>query len=381
MRLKIISILLGTVLPVFAGCSREGKTSPSKTTAIIGVNNLAAESNPKLLATVGVLTIGNGVCTAFATAPSEITTAAHCLIGAGVTDLSLAIFTSAKGVTAKITSIITVDTKTDYLKLGTATVFPNYLQMASLQPGPVSFAGYNESEKKLFAVESCGITSRNEAAGVFFHACSTLPGMSGGPVLQGGKVVGIHLGYKADLNENVALDASAIGNKVVDLTSLGIKDECGWGCGGDWNIHVDPRNPLDGATIGGVVGTVLGVPVVGVAVGALLGNQNLAQQRIAELKAQNQQQAADLLQAKLDRQNDELNAKKAAENAAASISCLRGRDSANSYIVGALSSAQQTFNTCLQNASDSAGCQTCLNAFNDTTNQQIGFSKQVFGCQ
>ena len=101
--------LLSLVLSV--ACTGKPASQNSKTTAIIGANDLAPEQDPVLRSAIGQLKIGESSCTAFVTGTNQITSAAHCLKDTQTKDLTALSFTSGAGVSAKIVKIETLDRK------------------------------------------------------------------------------------------------------------------------------------------------------------------------------------------------------------------------------------------------------------------------------
>ena len=359
--------LLILVLAVQA-CRTEHATSSAK--AILGnVSQLQPSSDKHLQATVGYLTNADGSkCSAFVTGRSEITTAAHCRGKGSDGEKVDATFQTMDGVLSHVIRATTLDTKKDYLVLAVDGPFSDILALGSLDDSAVSIAGFDFEKEGLYGEDDCQAEKHVDEAGVFTHSCDSIPGFSGGPILQHGKVVGVHLGYQQSLDRNAAFDVSKLNDDTVDVSRIGIQVEC---------CHI--RNIIPTPSVGAAIGAALG-GAVGAAVGALIGDHNLAQQKIKELRDQNNQQAADLLQAKIDLDNAAATAKADHAAQANAISCVNGVATARGYFLGQIDGQYNTFNTCLQNATTSDQGQQCLNAFNKGMDDQLNVAKMIANC-
>ena len=365
---KVSSLIL--TLAVHA-CHSANGASPAK--GILGpTSQLQATSDKHLQDTVGYLTTADGSkCTAFITGASEITTAAHCRGKSSDGGQINAKFQTVDGSSYTVTSVKTIDTKKDYLVLVVDASFTDTLALGSIGNGTISIVGYDFDKKALYSQDGCQAEQHIDGAGVFTHSCDSIPGFSGGAILQQGKVVGIHLGYQASLDRNAAFETAKLTDDSVDVSTIGIKDECLFDC------HI--RNVIPTPSAGAVVGAVLG-GVVGAAVGALIGDHNLAQQKIKELRDQNNQQAADLLQAKIELDDAAAKSKVDHTALANANSCVSGVAAARGYFLGQIDGAYNTFNTCLQNAAAPQQGQLCLDTYEKFMNDQLNVSKIIANC-
>jgi hypothetical protein len=74
-----------------------------------------------------------------------------------------------------------------------------------------------------------------------------------GPIIQNGKVVGIHLGYQEKVDRNVAFDLAKLWDEKVDVAAVGITDECLFDC----HIRVPtPSLPNMGDVVNGIVNSI-----------------------------------------------------------------------------------------------------------------------------
>lgn len=209
----------------------------SQVNAIIGQDNRQPEDRSLYLETIGRINIGETTCNAFASGENEITTAAHCMALDTVPEVSEISFTAANGQRYEVSDIELLDARKDLARLVTKTAFGRWLERASLQGGGLTLVAVDPTSGSLLSDRSCSLEQERPAAGVFLHSCDTVPGESGAPVLQDGKYVGVHLGYKALVDRNVAFDITKDQDETVDVLSLEYKKE---GCHS--RVHIRGRH-------------------------------------------------------------------------------------------------------------------------------------------
>jgi len=245
---------LGLSVLAFSGCSQKQDQS-SKAKAILGESSrLLPTDNPTLRSTVGYLLTSDGSrCTAFVTGEKEITTAAHCRgknADAGKID---ATFTRLDGKNIHLSKVTRLETKKDYLVLESDESFSSKLEVSLLSGQNVSIVGYDFDKGNLYTQENCTVDRRLDSAGVFLHSCDSLSGFSGGPILQNGKVVGLHIGYQEKVDRNVAFDFAKLWDDSVDVAEVGVKDECLFDC----HIRM-PKPPSLSDIFGGLTNSIKG---------------------------------------------------------------------------------------------------------------------------
>ena len=239
-----MQIKLGAALAVGAlaiTCSsHHSKTPGSEEKAIIGTNDFIVEQDSSLRQLVGKLSLTDKSCTAFVTGTNEITTAAHCLQTKD--EVSKLQFTTGSGLTTSITNIIQLEPTMDGLILGTEVTFQSSLAMGSLQGNSLKIVGFDSGKNELLTNVDCRFENRIAGSGVFAHSCDTIPGMSRSPILQSGKVVGIHLGYVEKIDQNAAYEVALLGDETTNVATIGIFGERG--------THIRNRTSL--GNLGGI---------------------------------------------------------------------------------------------------------------------------------
>lgn len=199
--------------------------SPSVAKAIIGEDNREPATNPSLARLIGRISIGETTCTAFASASNEITTASHCLPIDEKFDATSAKFSSADGKLYALTELLLLDALKDIAIFKTAENLPSYFERAPLLGGSLMLVAVDPKTGGLTADRSCQYEKTIESAGAIVHSCDSVPGESGAPLLQDGKVVGVHVGYKESLDRNIAFDLRRIDDDTVDMLSLELRKE------------------------------------------------------------------------------------------------------------------------------------------------------------
>ena len=245
-------ILISLALALMGGCGRktEGK---SHTEAILGdLGHLTLNNDTHIRRTVGALVTSDGVqCSGFVTGTNEITTAAHCR-GKDADGAKIdATFTTGDGDSVHISTVKQIETKKDYLVLTADHDFSDRLEYGPVSDDGISIVGYDFTLKNLQSQSGCKVDRKIDTAGVFLHSCDSAPGFSGGPVMQNGHVVGIHLGYQAKVDRNAALDIAKINDDRIDVATVGITDECLFDC------HIRNVIPTSLPSVGDIVGGIV----------------------------------------------------------------------------------------------------------------------------
>jgi hypothetical protein len=81
--------------------------------------------------------------------------------------------------------------------------------------------------EKLDVQDSCRFDQDYDAAGVFSYDCETKGHYSGAPLLENGKVIGIHLGFKPKIDRRVAFDLKNLQNEKSDILEVEyLKEGC-----------------------------------------------------------------------------------------------------------------------------------------------------------
>ncbi len=218
--LPYISCLVAITL--LSGC---GSDSSADTTSIIGKDDRNTLTSSMLKKRIGTLNYsGSSVCTVFASGKNEITTAIHCL-----SDANLAAFSVL--VNGKVMKISDAHffVKADVVKLDIDGI-SDYFQASGFSDSEKSEIGSYALDKKEFVLSSKGSAVSANEEGFIMHTLDTIPGASGSPILQNGKVVGVHIGSVSENNnvKNIAVKFTEIDKVDVASFHLPIMSESWW---------------------------------------------------------------------------------------------------------------------------------------------------------
>jgi len=100
---------------------------------------------------------------------------------------------------------------------------PEYLTSDKISmQSPLTLPGYDPESDKYLVHKNCKATEIIGESGIIKHECDTLPGASGSPILQNGKVVGVHIGsFNDELRSfNLAVDIQLIESANLTVTGL-----------------------------------------------------------------------------------------------------------------------------------------------------------------
>ena len=219
-----IWISVGFICLSSLACSIESGTQ-SITKAIIGDDDREPSNNPSFASIIGQISVGETTCTAFASASNEITTASHCLPEDENFDAAAAKFSTAEGTPYDLTELLLLDARKDIAVFRTAKNFPTYFERAAILGGSLMLVAIDPKTGLLNADRSCDYEKNIESAGAIVHSCDSIPGESGAPLLQDGRVVGLHLGYKESIDRNVAFDLRRLDDDTVDMLSLELRQD------------------------------------------------------------------------------------------------------------------------------------------------------------
>lgn len=240
-KILIICVLLFSLL----GCYLD--STKNKTQSIIGKDNRSTYAlKNNFSKSVGSFQSGDINCTGFVSAPEELTTAAHCFDG----DFKVTTFSIA-GKNIKILGLKEIFSKADLI------TFKIPLQVKYLTAGDykeelgLSVISVNE-EGTLLTDNICHRvnSSSEDIVGVIQHYCDTVGGSSGSPLLQGGKVVAVHIGTTVNHDSNIGVIISELSN--VDLSNYPYELECN-----KWNPFCGEK--IQTTKVMNVCGTEVGV--------------------------------------------------------------------------------------------------------------------------
>ena len=202
--MHIFILALGIIL--ISSCGHDRKNSQIK--SIIGQDNRKQVNDAAIKSLVGKITGPFGTCTAYISGKSELTTALHCV---DMAHPSQVMFTTDDNINIPILSEKEHFEKADVIKLNIPEQ-DNFIASEKFQEDlPLTVLGYDPKQNKILT-DQCFFTEKekNIFPGVIFHGCDTLKGASGAPLLQNGKIVGLHVGTVVDHTINVAIDFSQL---------------------------------------------------------------------------------------------------------------------------------------------------------------------------
>jgi V8-like Glu-specific endopeptidase len=286
---------VAVLLPLYACAS--GTPSESQTQAVIGANDLKNETNQELLGKIGELTDGQTHCSAFLTDTSEIATAAHCVESKKISTFSFRTMNSPLKYKVKVKNI---NSNIDIAVLSVEGKFRQKLEFGEVREDKIKLVGYDTQKKTLVTHENCDVSRDFSRPGILSHTCDSFQGMSGGVLLQQGRVVGIHLGSLKNQKTNVALEAKFTKDQNLKINRQEITAEA-WGlgkcvpwCPGDEGKIIPPIPPL---TLPGMnpawSGFLMGGPL-----GLLINDKLATERKIKEMREAGAQREADFLELK-----------------------------------------------------------------------------------
>ena len=170
----------------------------------------------RLMKQVGVVQNAARHCSAITVKNAVIRTALHCVSDLGSVPAAGLEFVSGLGEHFKVTDILATDEGHDevLLKLASGSSSDSYPVAAPNITQPVRLLALDSSTGVLSLSSECRILSLNLLEGIFMHDCSSVPGSSGGALVQNGMIVGSHLGRLGD--KKIATYIYTQGRRAID---------------------------------------------------------------------------------------------------------------------------------------------------------------------
>lgn len=198
------NLLLAAVFAAWAGVGCQ-PSPQSKSSAIIGSDDRTKVENVgDTEKAVGFLMTPQGPCTAFLTAANEITTAAHCFNPATKDLQSYLFVVPAAKKESFVASYLEEKSSAVEARLVLKERFEHHLEKGDFDSSQsTSIVSFSFDSYQLWEHKACA-ARLNTKDRFLTHQCDTVPGASGSPILQDGKVVGIHQGYSQKLERNTA---------------------------------------------------------------------------------------------------------------------------------------------------------------------------------
>jgi V8-like Glu-specific endopeptidase len=232
------------VIASLLGCTIQN-SEPTKTSALIGKDDrqaVPATDSSRL----AIGQFGKGLCTGFFSGPNTITAASHCVKNLKSNELGH--LETVDGSRYRIQKIISLNLTNDVATLSTIDSNPKFLASGSINPSaPAELIGWDSFSKDFKLSKTPILSPQSASQGLFTHELDTEGGNSGSPILQDGKVIGMHLGWvgtKSNPNSSTANQsiekATVVRNIAVNLTECdsanlraigsALNLECKWDC-------------------------------------------------------------------------------------------------------------------------------------------------------
>ncbi len=219
------SMLLSLVFMTACGDKKSKSNEDPKN---LQTTDYAPDAN-LLAKTVGILKVENNACTAYISGVNELTTAYHCLESAPgeIFEVSEFTFTLGNGEKLELETITSLIPKQDRATFRLKNKTESYLENSVKTGNTYTLVAYDLESEKLDVQNSCTFDQDYDAAGVFSYDCKTKGHYSGAPLLENGKVIGIHLGFKPKIDRRVAFDFKNLQNEKSDILEVEyVKEGC-----------------------------------------------------------------------------------------------------------------------------------------------------------
>ena len=190
----------------------------SQVKEIIGADNRADIKDDRILSRLGLLNVGDHKCNAVLVAPDTIATVVHCLDSKNLGTIVGLTFTTAEGKSALVKQLLTIDKKKDLALYRLDKSGFNFFapKLESKIAESIVVAGF-DTTKNRWLHASCEIKEKSSEFASFTYDCDTAPGMSGSAVISNDRVIGLHVAYDKQLNQNLALDFSTVSNPSAEI--------------------------------------------------------------------------------------------------------------------------------------------------------------------
>ncbi len=157
-------------------------------------------------------------CVGFVSGIDEVTTAAHC-----IDNLDYPTFMLKNGEKFRIDSLKMLDALRDIVVLRTKDAFKTHLDFGLFEQNPIQILSFDFSKNLVTTSGDCLVKLQLSQYSAYTHECDTSHGNSGSPLVQNGKVVGIHIGYSEALKANIGVARGPNPSQQVALLGLDLE--------------------------------------------------------------------------------------------------------------------------------------------------------------
>lgn len=194
---------------------------------IVSSKEHTSKDEPIFSPSIGRIFLSDRTCIAFRSGPSQITTLTNCISDTnehtkfqnGQSTGKLIFFKNGNGKIEKLNNIPNRLENEVYTQLEASTQ-SEWLEIGKPELGYGQHVTRTINSHALEISDSCKITPHHEY-GIFSYECKAQMGDLGAPLIQNGKIIGIHLGFSAKFGKNIAYDFShqpKLNLKILDLT-------------------------------------------------------------------------------------------------------------------------------------------------------------------
>jgi hypothetical protein len=224
MRSPLLATLCLNMIALSCGPARDSESGASETKQIIGTDDRTATTNYSEFIGI-ILRDGKPICNGWIGARHQVITSAHCQKGNGET----LEFVTSHGARVNLAGYTKPRINSEVIQY-VAHIGETFLPIAGTHDfkpsAPAKIYSYDLSSNTLVNSAPQGTSEEN---GLLRYELDTLPGASGSPIIQDGRVVGVHLGYDPACKKNIGVttfsaDASRVPTYQPESSDVGRPD-------------------------------------------------------------------------------------------------------------------------------------------------------------
>jgi V8-like Glu-specific endopeptidase len=203
---------------IYASSCSNGNQSESSLQHVFGADDRKVMDTTLYDDLIGYLEGKETKCVGFVSGKDEVTTAAHC-----IDNMEYPTFILKSGEKFQLDALKMLDAPRDIAVLKTKKYFEKHLDFGKIEQNSIRVVSFNFSKKIMTTSDNCFVNSQLSEYSAFSYECDTSHGNSGSPLIQNGKVVGVHVGYSEKLKANIGVSSGLESSRQV--ASLGIDFE------------------------------------------------------------------------------------------------------------------------------------------------------------